>query len=411
MASVPTAAQAFSPLDEQLALLPGKLTPQLHGWLVRLSTWMPFARAAQILTEFTHVPISEATARRLTQAAGAAYVDLQTTQAAQIAQTYPAAPIPPARLVVSADGAMVPLVHGLWAEVKTLAIGAPPGCAAPDQPLGTISYFSRLTDAETFGQQALVEIQRRGVLAAAEVAAVTDGAEWLQGFVDLHCDQALRILDFAHAAQRVSAIGQAVWGERSDIGTHWVQQQLHMLKHEGPQAVLATLRKLQAAHPALADIPEHLAYLEKRVQQMHYPAYQAAGWPIGSGMVESANKLVVEARLKGSGMHWARQHVNAMLAVRNVECSNRWQEGWTQMQARRRPRVGARRQARQQREQEAARVAQAVRLNAAVPPRVGTQVPSTTGGPPRPGAAHPWRRAFQPHLRTRKPTESNPTKL
>src|SRR5687768_1949557 len=253
MASVPTVAQAFSPLDEHLALLPGKLTPQLHGWLVRLSTWMPFARAAQILTEFTQVPISEATARRLTHAAGATYVALQTTQAAQIAQDAPPAPVQPARVVVSADGAMVPLVQGVWAEVKTLAIGEPTGSAAHDPQLGTISYFSRLTDTETFGQQALVEIQRRGVLAAGEVAAVTDGAEWLQGFVDLHCDQALRILDFAHAAQRVSAIGQAVWGEGSDAGTHWLQQQLHTLKHAGPLEVLAELRRLQATHAELKE--------------------------------------------------------------------------------------------------------------------------------------------------------------
>jgi hypothetical protein len=35
---------------------------------------------------------------------------------------------------------------------------------------------------------------------------------------------------------------------------------------------------------------------------MQYPTYQEAGWPIGSGSVESANKLVVEARLKGVGM-------------------------------------------------------------------------------------------------------------
>jgi hypothetical protein len=47
---------------------------------------------------------------------------------------------------------------------------------------------------------------------------------------------------------------------------------------------------------------EKLAYLHKREAHMHYPSYQEAGWPIGSGSVESANKLVVEARLKGAGM-------------------------------------------------------------------------------------------------------------
>lgn len=61
---------------------------------------------------------------------------------------------------------------------------------------------------------------------------------------------------------------------------------------------------------------------------MQYPTYRAAGWPIGSGMVESANKLVVQARLKGSGMHWQRSHVNPMLALRLAVCNERWQEMW-----------------------------------------------------------------------------------
>jgi hypothetical protein len=68
--------------------------------------------------------------------------------------------------------------------------------------------------------------------------------------------------------------------------------------------------------------------LEKRAKQMDYPRFQAEGWPIGSGIVESGNKLVVEARLKGAGMHCAGAHVDAMLALRNVICSDRWKEEW-----------------------------------------------------------------------------------
>jgi hypothetical protein len=45
---------------------------------------------------------------------------------------------------------------------------------------------------------------------------VTDGAEWEQGFIDFHCPQAERILDFPHFAERVSQIGQALWGEESE---------------------------------------------------------------------------------------------------------------------------------------------------------------------------------------------------
>jgi hypothetical protein len=50
--------------------------------------------------------------------------------------------------------------------------------------------------------------------------------------------------------------------------------------------------------------------------------------------VESGNKLVVEARLKGSGMHWAEEHVNSMLAIRNIICSDRLKEEWPKIETR-----------------------------------------------------------------------------
>jgi hypothetical protein len=72
--------QGFFPLDEELALLPGSLSPRLQEQLVRLGTWMPFERAAEMLADFTKVVVSEPTARRQTEEAGAAYVAIQTAE-------------------------------------------------------------------------------------------------------------------------------------------------------------------------------------------------------------------------------------------------------------------------------------------------------------------------------------------
>ena len=74
-------SRVFSPLDEELALLPGSLFPRHQEGLVRLSSWMPFGKAAQLLQDLLEVSCSKATARRHTQAAGAAYVALQTEAA------------------------------------------------------------------------------------------------------------------------------------------------------------------------------------------------------------------------------------------------------------------------------------------------------------------------------------------
>src|SRR3954468_7040718 len=113
----------FSPLDEELGLLPGSLTPHLLELLVRLGAWLPFAPAAELLVAFTGVACSAATARRQTEAAGTVLVAQQTAAAPALAP--PADPGPPSeeRLLLSADGAMVALTDGTWAEVRTAAIG------------------------------------------------------------------------------------------------------------------------------------------------------------------------------------------------------------------------------------------------------------------------------------------------
>lgn len=367
--------------------------------------------------DFTRVAVSEAYAQQHTQDAGAAYVAVQTAEVEQLERETPAPPAGPPKQCLSADGAMVPLVGGAWAEVKTLAIGE---VAAPvrDAKRGewivhtqAVSYFSRLADNHTFERLALVETHRRGVETAGQVGAVLDGAEWLQGFVNFHRPDAVRILDFPHGAEYIGKMGQAVYGEGTPESQAWLTPHLHRLKHDGPAEVLADLRALTLAHPDLPELADHLAYLEKREAQMQYPVFQAAGWPIGSGAVESGNKLVVEARLKGSGMHWARSHVDPMLALRNIVCNDRWEEAWPQIVVYLRQRDAARRAARQQKRREARTAVAMDRLTKAEtlpsPALVATEIPHRpdrapaptavvappkSEAPRRPAPNHPWRR-------------------
>lgn len=396
---------SFSPLDEELGLLPGSLTPYGQEQLVRLSTWIPsFARAAQLLQTLTGIEVAEATARRRTEDAGAAYVQLQEQELARIKEGAVAEGQGPEKLQMSTDGAMVPLVHREWVEVKTLAVGEVQARKQRDGQTVVhtemLSYFSRQAEAESFRWQALVETHRRGVATAAKVASISDGAEWIQGFVQFHRPDAVRILDLPHAAEYVNAIGQAVYGQDTPEARAWFQEQIAQLKTQGPHPVLATLRALCNAHPHIDTLPQRLAYLEKRVEQMDYPAYQAAGWPIGSGCVESANKLVVEDRLKGSGMHWAQQHVNPMLALRNIVCNDRWDEAWPQIALALRGQAWQRRLQRQQarRADRDRRLADETAPEPAPQPiaccaqPVAPTVPrSRPAGPQRPAANHPWR--------------------
>jgi hypothetical protein len=338
MASVWIVDMGFFPLDEELGLLSGKLTPYGHERLVRLSSFVPFERAAELFEDFMGIEVSKDVSQRYTEEAGAIYEQMQQEEAEEIQKKMPRVAAKPNKVQVSADGCMVPLLHGVWGEVRTLVIGDVQSAVQKhgESVVHThnLSYFSRKVSSQEFERLSLVEMHRRGVENAKEVAAVMDGAEWEQSLIDHHCPKAVRILDFAHAAEHINQIGEFLHGEHTPESKTWLEKHLHQLKHAGPKKILLEFQKLQRKHPQEQTVTGNLAYLKKREQQIQYPTFQAQGWPIGSGIVESGNKLVVEARLKGSGMHWAEAHVNPMLALRNIVCSNRWKEEWPKIEAR-----------------------------------------------------------------------------
>jgi hypothetical protein len=332
----------------------------------------------------------------------AAYVAVQTTERERLERERPAGPAGPDVLQVSADGAMVPLVGGEWAEVKTVAVGRVEVVTNRDGVAEArardLSYFSRLTDAGTFTREAWVELHGAGIATAKTVCGVMDGADWEQTFLDVHRADAIRILDFPHAVEYLTKAAQATWCMGATAADTWVQEQAHILKHDehGAAKVLKALVHLpvdQANYAAAARQARETAlnYLTKRLDQIQYATFQAQGLPIGSGSVESANKLVVEVRLKGSGMHWARSHVNPLVALRTIACSDRWTEAWPQIERHLRDQARQRRTQRQ-RAHRTARTSSCANQAAAVPARSSPRsAPQPT--PPRPLTAYRQRSA------------------
>jgi hypothetical protein len=296
---------------------------------------MPFVHAAQQLKEMLGVQVSRSTAQRLTEAAGKQCERWQnepvfSSHDQEFSQQGNATP----PMVMSPDGAMVFVRGKGWQEVKTLALAElVPLSSAVSKPCHekrtqAQTTFSRLSDAETFSDLCSGEISRRGIERAPRVCAIQDGALWLQGFVDGHRHDAVRILDFYHAAEYINSIGEEVRALGGHLPKDWLDGVLHRLKHEGPTRVLKHLRWLVNRFGPTPTLQSQLTYLLKRETQMQYPQYQADGWPIGSGLVESAHKRVLQARLKGSGMQWAEPNVNAMLALRMMIDNQRWDQEW-----------------------------------------------------------------------------------
>ena len=175
---------------------------------------------------------------------------------------------------------------------------------------------------------------------------------------------------------------------------------------------LHTLMQQAQVVEATQTIQKSLNYLNERRAMLAYATFQAQGYPIGSGSVESANKVVVQSRMKGAGMRWADQHVNAMLALRNLAGPDHWDEGWSAIRKCWQQEVQAKRHQRacppsRQTEGEQTRPsaptppAQRSRRQPGglTPPKQQAQpasVEQRESGRTRPAASHPWRRPFLP---------------
>jgi hypothetical protein len=364
-----------------LGLGGSRYSPQVLGWLVQLGADLPFERAAWWLRALTGIAVSEATVRRQTEAAGATAVAEGVAEVERLEREAPLPPVRPERLVMGADGALVPLVNGEWAEMKLVSVGVPEA-GRPDGARATqLSYFARLADAETFGRQALGELHRRGVEAAGAVAAVQDGAPWLQGFVDLHRPDAVRILDWPHAAEHLSAVAEQLFGADPPRSHRVAERLRRWLWEEGPARLLAVLAGWERARPQLGPA---VAYFRERQTQLAYPTFRQHGWPVGSGATESGHGTVMQARMKRPGMRWARHHVNPLLALRLLECNGRWEAEGPALLSAHRQRQRARRLARYP-----------VPCLPSPPAAVATTAPLPRAAPPSP-FRHPWRRYGAP---------------
>jgi len=333
--------QRFFPLDKALGLLHGAYTPQVQEAMTRLGSRMPYREAQEELALLWKVDVSESSVRAVTLRHGQVANAIIEEKVANLEAAAPAATAQPEQVVMCADGAMVQLTTGEWREVKTVAFGEfTPYWDAKNRKVVTqtkqISYFSRVETAEAFSRSALVEWQRRGGENAHTVVAVNDGAKWIQSFIDYHCPQAIRVIDFAHAQAYVAVVGRAIYGAETEAFRHWYGRMSKQLGHQSPQRTVSQLRLLQRQHPDHREaeaIELAIRYLETRLPMIDYPHFRRQQIPIGSGIAESGHKVVMQARMKRAGMRWAEANLNPMLALRTALCNQTWKTCWQEIEA------------------------------------------------------------------------------
>ena len=89
------------------------------------------------------------------------------------------------------------------------------------------------------------------------------------------------------------------------------------------------LRKEQGCEESCEEIRKVLGYFRNNRRRMNYYHLAEEGYPIGSGEVEAANKMLVTHRLKRSGQRWGRDGGQGVLAFRALLKSDRFDRAWS----------------------------------------------------------------------------------
>jgi hypothetical protein len=144
-----------------------------------------------------------------------------------------------------------------------------------------------------------------------------------------------QILDYFHASEYLTKVSKAAF-KRSDQASKWLEKACHTLKEEGgAEVVLRQMKELvnrQIKKEKKEIIQSSITYFTNHLHQMNYSKYLQNNWPIGSGVIEAACKVIVKKRLCNSGMKWKDYGAKTVLALR---CFNKsdgmWEQFWNKV--------------------------------------------------------------------------------
>lgn len=159
---------------------------------------------------------------------------------------------------------------------------------------------------------------------AAHVLLVGDGGEWIWNRAAQSRQQGSavdEILDLYHAREHVWEVVHALLG--TDLTAHqWGEELCETMLEKGGAVVIEAFAKLHPRTKYQRELLEQATeYFRVNLTHMDYPTYAANSWPLGSGIVESACRLICGLRCKQPGMRWSLRGAQNVLALRALALS------------------------------------------------------------------------------------------
>lgn len=324
------------PVLRELGVDPEGFTPALQALATLAGVVEPYeAASAELLGRMAGVPVSTEKIQALVRDEGARATAQLT---APPPDPVPGRPVATGPLTVGIDGGMI-FVDGRWQEVKL-------GCVydLADRVV-TATRRGILTTRQVVAVRSTPDGLARQLWPCADrlgaahrvVVVLGDGAPWIWHLAETVFPQRVEILDWYHADEHLSAVARGLYGEGTEKAATWRATQLDRLATDRIADVIDGLRFLgrhQRSATKRRLVDDLARYLTTNRERMRYQTFRAAGYPIGSGAVESAVSHVVQQRMKRVGMRWRAAGADAMLALRSIyRSTGAWDRFWSTRQA------------------------------------------------------------------------------
>jgi len=177
------------------------------------------------------------------------------------------------------------------------------------------------------------EVRARNPRNRKTVLFVMDGERSLWKQVQARFANAVGILDLYHVLERLWQAAHCFCPEGSRAAEQLVEHHLRMILEGRVGYVIGALKQKQTKHglrrSRARTLQAVIGYLENNRRFMRYDEYLAAGYPIGSGVVEGACRHLVKDRMERTGMRWRVEGAQAMLDVRATYLNGHWDQFFT----------------------------------------------------------------------------------
>lgn len=185
-----------------------------------------------------------------------------------------------------------------------------------------VSYFGSVNEFKKFLFDAAA---RAGYGSIKEVIVIGDGAQWIWNMCEEVFPDAVQILDYYHLSENTHAYAKLVYPEDEVTRKAWVNKVLDTV---GNGDIDGAIKLVEAKKiEKLPDTAVNLyTYINNNRNRINYNIFKQKGYYIGSGAIESANKMVIQQRMKQSGMRWSINGGQDIATLRTKHESNRWEE-------------------------------------------------------------------------------------